>query len=242
MDLTPVSEISSTTEYEEEREMLVIEQGRTNITPPHHKVRLAIWSKLHEELLEVMFNINSQASPPSLQHTKEQLDRENKELRAMCGYLDEAYHRSRKLGREWQSFGRYTAEILKEEMASSQSKDHVMQEELQRLSRENKELKEMCIFLDKSRDGSEESSLTPPESVELMLHGRVVQEMNQTQGSIPRYTGLTKGTTLNDMQAIRRGMMTEANKEMALTEMKKRLERVEKERLELIKVGMDVGR
>ena len=168
--------------------------------------------------------------------TKEQLDRENKELRAMCGYLDEAYHKSRKLGREWQSFGRYTAEILKEEVANSESKDRVTREELDRLARENKELKEMCLFLDKSRDGSEESGLTPPESVELMLHGRVVREMNRTQGSIPQYTGLTKATTLKDSQAIKKGMLTEANKEMALTEMKKRLERVEKERLELIKV------
>ncbi len=156
----------------------------------------------------------------------------------MCGYLDEAYRKSRKLGMEWQSFGRYTAEILKEEVASSESKDRVTRDELNRLARENKELKDMCLFLDKSNGGGEESGLTPPESMELMLHGRVVREMNRMPGSIPQYTGLTKGTTLKDTQAIRRGMETEVNKEMALSEMKKRLDRVEKERLELIKVYM----
>ena len=154
----------------------------------------------------------------------------------MCRYLDEAYCRSRRLGQEWQCFGRYTAEILKEEIAGSESKDRVTREELSRLARENKELKEMCLFLDKSRDDVEESGLTPPEAIELMLHGRIAGHMNRSQGRIPHYSGLTKATTLKDTQAIRKGILTEASKEMALSEMKKRLDRVEKERLELIKV------
>ena len=213
MDLTPVSEISSTAEYEEESDMLgIIQTGKTASTQRQGKV-----------------------DPPDALRTKEQLDKENKELRTLCGYLDEAYRKSKKLGQEWQCFGRYTAEILKEEIASSESKDRVTREELERLARENKELKEMCLFLDRS--SAEDNSLTPPESVELMLHGRVVREMNRKQGSIPQYAGLTKGTTLKDTQAIRKGMVTEANKEMALTEMKRRLDILEAERVELIKVG-----
>lgn len=168
--------------------------------------------------------------------TRQQLENENKELRIMCGYLDEAHQKSRQLGLEWQSFGKYTAEILKEEIASSESKTRVTKEELDKLAKENKELKEMCLFLGQSRDGAEETNFTPPEAMELMLHGKIVGEVNKIQMPIPRYTGLTKRTTLKDSQAIRRGMLTELNKEMALTEMKKRLERVETERLELIKV------
>ena len=168
--------------------------------------------------------------------TKEQLESENRELHQVCGYLDEACRKNKQLSSEWQSFGKYTAEILKEEMANSESKSRVMREELERLAKENKELKEMCLFLDQSRDGSEESSLTPPEAMELMLHGRIAGEMNKTQAQVPRYTGLTERNILRDSQAIKKGARTEINKEMALTEMKKRLERLETERLELIKV------
>ena len=108
-------------------------------------------------------------------------------------------------------------------------------EKLQRLSKENKELKEMCLFLDQSRDG-ETNSLTPPETVEIMLHGKMAEEMNRAQGKVPRYTGRTKHTTLKDSEAIRVGVVSERNKEMALSEMKKRLDRLETERLELMKV------
>lgn len=164
------------------------------------------------------------------------MESENRELHLVCGYLDEAHRKSKQLGSEWQSFGKYTAEILKEEIANSESKSQVMREELQKLAKENKELKEMCLFLDQSRDGSGESGLTPPEAMESVLHGRIAGEMNRSQGKIPRYTGLTEKTILKDSQAIKMGVRSELNKEMALAEMKKRLDRLETERLELIKV------
>lgn len=172
--------------------------------------------------------------------TKQQLEKENEELRLMCGHLGEAYHKCRQLELEWQSFGKYTAEILTEELATSESRSRVTKEELNRLAKENKDLKEMCLFLDQSRDGSEgaSSSLTPPEAMELLLHGRVAREMNRVLGQIPRYTGKTEHTTLQDSEAIRVGVTSERNKELALTEMKKRLERLETERLELIKVSL----
>lgn len=141
---------------------------------------------------------------------------------------------------EWQSFGKYTAEILKEELASSESRNRVTKDELEKLAKENKELKEMCLFLDHSGDGSQQSSLTPPDVMELMLHGKVAGEMNRVQGHVPRYTGRTEHTTLRDSEAIKLGVRSERNKEMALVEMKKRLERLETEKLELIKVTNNI--
>lgn len=156
----------------------------------------------------------------------------------MCGHLGAAYHQSRQLELEWQSFGRYTAEILTEELASAESRNRVTKEELDRLTKENKDLKEMCLFLGQSGGGSEgTSSLTPPEAMELLLHGRVAGEMNRVLGQIPHYKGKTEHTTLKDSEAIRFGVISERNKELALREMKKRLERLETERLELIKVS-----
>jgi hypothetical protein len=159
----------------------------------------------------------------------------------MCRYLGEACHRSRELGLEWQSLGRYTAEVLKEELAASGSRSQVTREELGRLMKENKDLRETCLFLDQSRarDGgmAETTSLTPPEAIEILLHGRIAGAINRVQGEVPRYTGSTQHTTLKDSEAIRVGVMSERNKEMALTEMNKRLHRLEMERLELVKVS-----
>ena len=174
---------------------------------------------------------------PNIQRSKQQLESENEELRRMCGYLDEAHRKSKRLVAEVQSFGNYTAEVLREEIANSESKEQVMKEQLERLIKENKELKEMCLFLDRSQDGSAENSLTPPETVELMVHAQIVGEMNKHQGRIPRYMGLTKGSTLKDRQAIRKGVELGIGREVALEEMKKRLDRLEAERLELIKVS-----
>lgn len=167
---------------------------------------------------------------------KQQLESENRELRVMCGHLADGYYRSKQLGEEWRSFGKYTAEILKEELASSESERRVTKGELERLAKENKELKEMCLFLDQSRSGSEDNSLTPPDAMGLMLQGKVLGERNRLQGQVPRYSGLTKRSILQDSQAIRMGVLSERNKEMTLMEMKHRLDRVETERLELIKV------
>lgn len=118
------------------------------------------------------------------------------------------------------------------------------QEQLARLTRENRELKEMCIFLEQSREGGagggagggEDNSLTPPEMLDTMLRGRVMGEVNRRQGSIPHYVGQTRRTRLKDTQAIKRGVASEASKELALDEMRARLDRVEVERVELIKV------
>ena len=167
---------------------------------------------------------------------KEQLESENRELRAMCGYLSDGYYKNKKLGEEWRSFGKYTAEILKEELASSESERRVTKGELERLAKENKELKEMCLYLDQSRSGGEDNSLTPPEAMGLMLQGKVLEERSRLQGQVPRYSGLTKRSILQDSRAIRMGQLSERNKEMTLMEMKNRLDRVETERLELIKV------
>lgn len=167
-----------------------------------------------------------------------QLEEENEELRIMCRHLGEAYQKSKQLEQEWQSFGKYTAAVLKEELATSESRSLVTREELQRLSRDNRELKEMCLFLDQSKGGGNDgtNSLTPPEAMEIILHGKIAGEINRVQGQVPRYTGRTQHTTLKDSEAIRMGLVSERNKEMALTEMKRRLDRLETERLELIKV------
>lgn len=170
--------------------------------------------------------------------TLQELESENTELRNLCGYLDQAYQKSRHVCLEWQSLGCYTAEVLKVEVASYKTQDRATKEQLEKLVKDNRELKEMCIFLDQSQGGSQDKSLTPPEVVSTMFHAGVVGKVNQQQGKVPQYPGLTKRTTLKDSHAIERGVFSEYSKEVALEQMRTRLKRLEAEKMELIKVDM----
>lgn len=42
------------------------------------------------------------------------LKNENKELRDLCCFLDDDRQRTRRLSREWQRFGRYTSNVMKQ--------------------------------------------------------------------------------------------------------------------------------
>ena len=228
MELTPVSELSSTTEFEEECDMLGI-NAKTKSAPKSADIKVI---EINQSLIIILDCVLHLQSLDVLQ-----LESENDELRSICGFLDEAYHKSRQKALEWQSFGCYTAQILRREIAMSESKDQATKEQLVKLIKENKELKEMCIYLDQSQNENEaDNSLTPPEVMEMTVDTRILSETNKFSGEIPRYTGLTRRSTLKDSLAIRKGVISGINKEIALEEMKKRLDVLEAERLELIKV------
>jgi hypothetical protein len=50
------------------------------------------------------------------------LEEDNAELRDLCCFLDDDRQKGRKLAREWQRFGRYTASVMRQEVAAYQSK------------------------------------------------------------------------------------------------------------------------
>ena len=122
-------------------------------------------------------------------------------------------------------------------MDTYEVKVQLLQEQVEKLARENKELREMCLYLDHSGSVGEESKLTPPEATSLLLHTSIISKLNKRGDGLPQFTGATSHTTLKDSQGRQRkeawsGMSTRE----ALAEMKKRVERLEKEKLELIKV------
>lgn len=168
-----------------------------------------------------------------------ELVRENKELRGRVSLLESRYHRCEQLAREWQNFGQYTAKVLKNETDTYEVKVQLLQEQVEKLARDNKELREMCLYLDHSSAGEDSNKLTPPEATSLHLHTSIMSKLNRKGGELPQFTGPTSHTTLKDGRVTRR-QRKEAwsgmNTREALAEMKKRVERLEKEKLELIKV------
>lgn len=79
------------------------------------------------------------------------LQASNKELRDLCCFLDEDRQKTRRLSREWQKFGRYTCEIMKQEVKGYQAKLRELESRQHLLISENDELKRLCLYLDEQR-------------------------------------------------------------------------------------------
>ncbi|XP_033125818.1 uncharacterized protein LOC117123878 isoform X2 [Anneissia japonica] len=92
-----------------------------------------------------------------LREAKEKLDAENKELRDLCYFLDDGRQKERKLAREWQRFGRYTANVMRNEVAVYQNKLQELADRQEELIVENLDLKDVCMMLDEEKTGSRSS-------------------------------------------------------------------------------------
>lgn len=86
-----------------------------------------------------------------LKEINQKLQDDNQELRDLCCFLDDDRQRSRKLAREWQRFGRYTASVMRSEVAAYQEKLKDLEQKQEELVSDNAELKELCLYLDQER-------------------------------------------------------------------------------------------
>lgn len=89
-----------------------------------------------------------------LKETNQRLADDNQELRDLCCFLDDDRQKGRKLAREWQRFGRYTASVMRQEVSAYQTKLRELDNKQQELIKDNLELKELCLYLDEERGSS----------------------------------------------------------------------------------------
>ncbi|KAE9546855.1 hypothetical protein FO519_009933 [Halicephalobus sp. NKZ332] len=75
----------------------------------------------------------------------------NHQLQDMCCFLDEDRQKTRQLSKEWQKFGRYTSELMKQEITTYQQRLQEQDQRHQQLLAENEELKRLCLYLDEQR-------------------------------------------------------------------------------------------
>ncbi|EDW75884.2 uncharacterized protein Dwil_GK14960, partial [Drosophila willistoni] len=104
--------------------------------------------------LTIEQNRQLQSLVNELRALKEQNQRlldDNQELRDLCCFLDDDRQKGRKLAREWQRFGRYTASVMRQEVAAYQNKLRQLDDKQQELITDNLELKELCLYLDEER-------------------------------------------------------------------------------------------
>lgn len=90
----------------------------------------------------------------ALREANRRLAEDNRELRDLCCFLDDDRQRGRKLAREWQRFGRYTASVMRQEVSAYRSKLRELDDRQQELIKDNLELKELCLYLDEERSGA----------------------------------------------------------------------------------------
>ena len=59
-----------------------------------------------------------------LKEQNDRLNQDNKELRDLCCFLDDDRQKGKRLAREWQKFGRYTAKVMRQEVTQFQPISH----------------------------------------------------------------------------------------------------------------------
>ena len=77
----------------------------------------------------------------SLKEANQRLNDDNQELRDLCCFLDDDRQKGRKLAREWQRFGRYTASVMRQEVSAYQNKLKELDNKQHELIKDNLELK-----------------------------------------------------------------------------------------------------
>lgn len=101
----------------------------------------------------------------------QKLQDDSQELRDLCCFLDDDRQKGRKLAREWQRFGRYTASVMRQEVSAYQGKLRDLEGKQQDLMKDNLELKELCLYLDEERVGTRVGSTCTQCGALLAPHG-----------------------------------------------------------------------
>ncbi|XP_072437070.1 coiled-coil domain-containing protein 85A-like isoform X2 [Chiloscyllium punctatum] len=108
-----------------------------------------------------------------LKEVNQKLQEDNQELRDLCCFLDDDRQKGKKVSREWQRLGRYTAGVMRKEVALYLQKMKELEVRQDEVVKENLELKEMCLMLDEDKSAGSRSSIDSQSS---LLH------LNATSG------------------------------------------------------------
>nr|XP_019958614.1 PREDICTED: coiled-coil domain-containing protein 85C-A-like isoform X1 [Paralichthys olivaceus] len=109
----------------------------------------------------------------SLKDVNQKLQDDNLELRELCCFLDDDRQKGKKVSREWQRFGRYTASVLWKDVGLYQQKLQELEAGQEALRTENMELKEIVLMLDEERRGAGSRSSIDSQSSLSNLNGSV---------------------------------------------------------------------
>ncbi|KAM4528905.1 coiled-coil domain-containing protein 85C-B isoform 4-T4 [Fundulus diaphanus] len=125
----------------------------------------------------------------SLKEVNQKLQDDNHELRELCCFLDDDRQKGKKLSREWQRFGRYTASAMWKEVGAYMMKLKELEANQESVLRENSELKEIILMLDEERNGAGSRSSIDSQSSLTNLNGGAGTVRDVGDGSSTSSTG-----------------------------------------------------
>ncbi|XP_068607307.1 coiled-coil domain containing 85A, like [Brachionichthys hirsutus] len=86
-----------------------------------------------------------------LKDINQKLQEDNRELRDLCCFLDDDRQKGKRVSREWQRLGRYSASIMRKEVTLYLQKLKELELRQEEVIQENMELKELCLLLDEEK-------------------------------------------------------------------------------------------
>uniref|UniRef100_A0A3B4AEP9 Coiled-coil domain containing 85C n=1 Tax=Periophthalmus magnuspinnatus TaxID=409849 RepID=A0A3B4AEP9_9GOBI len=125
----------------------------------------------------------------SLKDINQKLQDDNHELRELCCFLDDDRQKGKKLSREWQRFGRFTASAMWKEVGTYVMKLKELESNQESVLRENNELKEIILMLDEERNGAGSRSSIDSQSSLSNLNGGSGTVRDVGDGSSTSSTG-----------------------------------------------------
>ncbi|XP_049613567.1 coiled-coil domain-containing protein 85C-B isoform X1 [Syngnathus scovelli] len=138
-----------------------VDGEKMNLMIEHGNLRKDINRRLQVHLHEIR----------SLKEINQKLQDDNQELRELCCFLDDDRQKGKKLSREWQRFGRYTASAMWKEVGAYMLKLKELEANQETVLRENTELKEIILMLDEERNGAGSRSSIDSQSSLSNLNG-----------------------------------------------------------------------
>uniref|UniRef100_A0A3Q0RZ88 Coiled-coil domain containing 85A n=1 Tax=Amphilophus citrinellus TaxID=61819 RepID=A0A3Q0RZ88_AMPCI len=87
----------------------------------------------------------------NLKDVNQKLQEDNQELRDLCCFLDDDRQKGKRVSREWQRLGRYSAGLMRKEVAIYLQKLKELEQRQMEVIWENLELKEVCLMLEEER-------------------------------------------------------------------------------------------
>ncbi|XP_028677165.1 coiled-coil domain-containing protein 85C-A isoform X2 [Erpetoichthys calabaricus] len=155
------------------------ENERMNLMVEHGNLMKDVNKRLQVHLHEIR----------GLKEVNQRLQDDNQELRELCCFLDDDRQKGKKLSREWQRFGRYTASVMWKEVSMYQQKLKELETKQETVMRENLELKEIILMLDEERNGAGSRSSIDSQSSLTNLNGGSSTIRDVGDGSSTSSTG-----------------------------------------------------
>ncbi|XP_030576849.1 coiled-coil domain-containing protein 85C-B isoform X6 [Archocentrus centrarchus] len=161
------------------RKLRRVDSEKMNLMIEHGNMMKDINRRLQVHLHEIR----------NLKEINQKLQDDNHELRELCCFLDDDRQKGKKLSREWQRFGRYTASAMWKEVGTYMMKLKELEANQETVLRENSELKEIILMLDEERNGAGSRSSIDSQSSLTNLNGGTSTVRDVGDGSSTSSTG-----------------------------------------------------